>query len=101
MEENDLQLHFAKRRSHALNPQTTFFMQPSLDNDFFSIGGDSLNMVQVISRLNDYGYFIGITDFALSNNMADVTMNLGTEQLTDDLKAVIEKLEVSFQDSVL
>jgi len=46
--------------------------KPSLANNFFDIGGDSINMVQIISRCFDFGYTIGITDFSLANNLAAI-----------------------------
>ena len=60
-------------------------------NNFFDIGGDSLNMVQVIGACAELGYLIGMTEFALSPNLGrlvgnirrrseqnDVSFNLGT-----------------------
>ena len=46
--------------------------KPSLAANFFEIGGDSLNMVQVIGYCAEVGYVIGITEFALCSTLADL-----------------------------
>ena len=46
--------------------------KPSLIDNFFDIGGDSLNMVQVIGYCAEVGYMIGMTEFAICSNIADL-----------------------------
>ena len=50
--------------------------KPSVTSNFFDIGGDSLNMVQVIGYCSEVGYDIGMTEFALSSNLGDLVKNL-------------------------
>jgi len=69
--------------------------KPNLGDNFFEIGGDSINMVQVISRCFDYGFRIGITEFSLANNLTAIvsSMNVGDETQTDlsNLKELINQ----------
>ena len=46
--------------------------KPSLKDNFFDIGGDSLNMVQVIGYCAEVGYMIGMTEFAMCSSLADL-----------------------------
>ena len=46
--------------------------KPSLADNFFDIGGDSLNMVQVIGCCAEVGYMIGMTEFALCSSLGDL-----------------------------
>ena len=50
--------------------------KPSLASNFFDIGGDSLNMVQVIGHCADVGFVIGMTEFALCSTLADIIKSL-------------------------
>lgn len=64
---------------------------------FFEQGGDSLSMVQLISVLNDYGHYIGMTEFVMSQNLAEVVKGLKGEEeraaaAGGDLSRVMEKL---------
>ena len=47
---------------------------------FFEQGGDSLSMVQLISALNDYGHYIGMTDFVMCQDLAEVVKGLRGEE---------------------
>ena len=69
--------------------------KPSLNDSFFNIGGDSINMVMVISKINDHGYHITVTDFVTSCKLADVVQAVTTEPLTDDLSRAWETLQKS------
>ena len=69
--------------------------KPSLADAFFEMGGDSINMVLVIARINDHGYHISMTQFVLASTLADVVMALSTQQEDDDIGAVIEKMKKS------
>ena len=58
--------------------------KPSLGDNFFEIGGDSLNMVQVIGYCADVGYVIGITEFALCSTLADLVKILRNQSDAND-----------------
>ena len=58
--------------------------KPSLSTNFFEIGGDSLNMVQVIGYCADLGYVIGITEFALCSTLADLVKILRNQSDAND-----------------
>ena len=53
--------------------------KPMLHDHFFSVGGDSINMVLVISKLKDHGYNISVTDFVSSASMKELVSLLTTE----------------------
>ena len=59
--------------------------KPSLADNFFEIGGDSLNMVQVIGYCTDLGYVIGITEFALCSTLADLVKILRNQSNENEL----------------
>ena len=61
--------------------------KPKLEDNFFEIGGDSLNMVQVIGACAELGYLIGMTEFALSPNLG---------RLVGNMRRRTEQNEVSF-----
>ena len=61
--------------------------KPRLEDNFFDIGGDSLNMVQVIGACAELGYLIGMTEFALSPNLG---------RLVENVRRRTEQNEVSF-----
>ena len=54
-------------------------------------------MVQLISILNDYGYYIGMTDFVVCENLAEVVKGLKGEEErmssgSGELSSLMEKL---------
>jgi non-ribosomal peptide synthetase component F len=55
--------------------------KPRLDDKYFNIGGDSINMVMVIQKIKDHGYNISVTDFVNSCNLADIVKSLSSDQL--------------------
>ena len=68
----------------------------SLTSNFFEIGGDSLNMVQVIGICAEVGCEIGMTEFALCSNLADLirTLRSPSDDLNSDLStASVLKLD--------
>lgn len=74
--------------------------KPSLASNFFDIGGDSLNMVQVIGHCADVGYVIGMTEFAICSNLAEIIKSLQsqsdhTEQLSIPSVLKIEELKAA------
>ena len=74
--------------------------KPSLGSNFFDIGGDSLNMVQVIGHCADVGYVIGMTEFAICSNLAEIIKSLQsqsdhTEQLSIPSVLKIEELKAA------
>merc|ERR1719320_237405 len=50
--------------------------KPGLSDNFFHIGGDSVNMVQVISILAEEGYTLDITVFLKATNLAEIATNI-------------------------
>ena len=66
--------------------------KPSLEDRFFDIGGDSLNMVMVIAKLKDHGLNVSITNFVTSCKLADIAKQLSTEEIPDDLEAELKKM---------
>ena len=64
--------------------------KPTLKDRFFDIGGDSINMVMVISKLKDYGYNISITNFVSSCQLADIARHISTDEVPDDLEAELK-----------
>ena len=67
--------------------------KPQLDDHFFSIGGDSINMVMVISKLKDHGYNISVTDFVSSSSIREMIPLLTTEEIEDNLDHEMEKMK--------
>ena len=65
--------------------------KPCLSENFFDIGGDSVNMVRVISILAEEGYTIGITDFLKSANLAEIATNIITLSLKERLPRNLER----------
>ena len=74
--------------------------KPALGSNFFEIGGDSLNMVQVIGCCAEVGYVIGMTEFALCSTLADIIKSLQsqsdhTEHLSIPSVLKIEELKAA------
>jgi len=67
--------------------------KPTLQDNFFNIGGDSINMVQVIGKINDHGYHISVTDFVTSGKLLEVTENISSIPMGDDMGGVSKKLQ--------
>lgn len=44
----------------------------SLESNFYALGGNSLNSIYTVAKLRDRGYFIEITHFISSKNLAEV-----------------------------
>ena len=59
--------------------------KPLIDSNFFDIGGDSLNMVQVIGHCTEVGYGIGMTEFALSSNLGDLVKHMRSHSDPNEL----------------
>jgi aryl carrier-like protein len=54
--------------------------KPRLDDTFFSIGGDSINMVMVIEKIKDHGYNISVTDFVTSCTLLELVTSLSPDE---------------------
>jgi len=67
--------------------------KPKISDNFFAIGGDSINMVQVIAKINDHGYHITVTDFVTSAKLSGVVDALTTEPMVEDLSKAMKKLQ--------
>ncbi|NEU35389.1 acyl carrier protein, partial [bacterium LRH843] len=44
----------------------------SLESNFYSLGGNSLNSVYTVTRLRDQGFTIAITEFVSSENLPQI-----------------------------
>ena len=55
--------------------------KPTLGDNFFDIGGDSINMVEVLARLQEIGYTASITNFVTSNNLAAIVTAIATHEM--------------------
>ena len=67
--------------------------KPKVEDNFFDIGGDSLNMVQVIGACAELGYLIGMTEFALSPNLGKLVGNIRRHSEQNDVSLNLEKLD--------
>jgi len=47
-------------------------MPVTLHSNFYELGGNSLNSVYTVTKLRDQGYQIGITDFIMAKDLAEV-----------------------------
>ena len=57
--------------------------KPSLGDNFFDIGGDSINMVEVLARLQEMGYTASISTFIASNNLAAIVTSIATHEMLE------------------
>merc|ERR1719225_720526 len=55
--------------------------KPTLGDNFFDIGGDSINMVEVLARLQEIGYTASLTNFVTSNNLAAIVTAIATHEM--------------------
>ena len=69
--------------------------KPTLADAFFEIGGDSINMVMVIGKINDHGYHVSMTEMVTAINLGEVVGALSTQQVEEDLSSLIEKMQRS------
>ena len=53
--------------------------KPGLGDNFFSVGGDSINMVEVLGRLQDLGLSASLTSFVTSPTLADIVIAIATQ----------------------
>ena len=67
--------------------------KPTLKDNFFDIGGDSINMVQVISKFLDRGCFLSMTDFVTSNSLRDVAVKMTFQEKEEDISLVMKEME--------
>jgi non-ribosomal peptide synthetase component F len=67
--------------------------KPRLDDKYFNIGGDSINMVMVIQKIKDHGYNISVTEFVKSCNLAGIVKSLTSDQTAADLAISNSELE--------
>jgi hypothetical protein len=51
--------------------------KPNLFDNFFSIGGNSINAVLVLAKLNDSGFVIGIEEFIEAESILDIVRIAG------------------------
>ena len=57
--------------------------KPTLGDNFFDIGGDSINMVEVLARLQEMGYTASISTFVASNNLAAIVTSIATHEMLE------------------
>lgn len=67
--------------------------KPKLDDNFFKIGGDSLNMVMVISKIIDHGFNISVTNFVTSQTLREIVGHVSTDAVNDDLESALTKMK--------
>lgn len=66
--------------------------KPSLEDNFFEIGGDSLNMVLLLANLSsDFGLHIGMTEFVLCQTLAGVVGGLSEEACSGSESEVLSE----------
>ena len=53
--------------------------KPGLGDNFFSVGGDSINMVEVLGRLHDLGLSASLASFVTSPTLADIVIAIATQ----------------------
>ena len=58
--------------------------KPSLADNFFSLGGDSINMVQVVGLLQEAGYHITLTSFITSSSLLDIVKSLSSQPIFEE-----------------
>ena len=67
--------------------------KPTLGDNFFDIGGDSINMVLVIGKIQDHGFHISITDFVTATNLSGVAIALAFQEKGEDISLIMEQVE--------
>ncbi len=80
-----------------------------INDDFFSLGGDSIKSIQVISRAKNYGYYFGVKDLfnnptikELSKNIKEKVLKVSQEEVTGDVELTpIQKwfFEMNFKEN--
>lgn len=48
----------------------------SLDNNFYNLGGNSLNSIYSVAKLHDRGYCIEITDFIYTKSLREIVKSM-------------------------
>lgn len=61
----------------------------SLKNNFYEVGGNSLNSIYTITLLREKGYFISISDFITSKNLGEILFKLSNKN----------NIAISFEES--
>ena len=79
-----------------------------LKANFYKLGGDSLNSIYTVTKLQDQGYHISITDFITAKNMAEILSKMKVNWDMDDIeesqeskKFHIELLNDSHKEDVI
>lgn len=80
----------------------------SIDANFYEIGGNSLNSIYTVTKLQDQGYEIGITEFITAKNLGEVLNRMKTstdgEPIENDLlneeEHIFEMLNDSHKEDV-
>ena len=67
--------------------------KPTLADNFFDIGGDSINMVLVIGKILDHGFHISMTDFVTASNLRGVAVALTFQEKGEDISSIMEQME--------
>ena len=58
--------------------------KPGLGDNFFALGGDSINMVQVVGLLQEAGYHTTLTRFVASNTLLDIVKTLSSQPIYEE-----------------
>lgn len=48
----------------------------NINSNFYELGGNSLNSIYTVTKLQDQGYQVGITDFLTAKNMKDILVKM-------------------------
>ena len=80
--------------------------KPTLEDNFFRIGGDSINMVEVVSRLQDLGYQASLSSFVSCSTLGDMVKAIASQQLyeldnMDDVDYTSEVLTEDHKETVM
>lgn len=72
-----------------------------LDDDFFSLGGDSISAIQLSFALKENGYDLQVTDILTHSKFKDMVAFIAEFQVTSDLTPNSEETSVIMQTPIL
>lgn len=80
----------------------------NLNANFYELGGNSLNSIYTVTKLQDQGYQISITDFIAATKMSDILEKMTIcndsnepEEAMDEQQYTIEQLNHSHKQQVI
>lgn len=63
----------------------------NINSNFYELGGNSLNSIYTVTKLQDQGYQVGITDFLTAKNMKDILLKMTICSKNQDSNDTSEK----------